>query len=132
MSHLRFAIVGLLYQDIRIVSIKIKTRFFRCGKTGKPHCFKQPLPYSWQLYLQLFIYDTCYPCRVSPSSILCASRNHFGPVRVVRKDLCFSPDHLLPGFVRIYFGCEVRSRFLSNTVLRRYESSQHCVSLPRR
>jgi hypothetical protein len=26
------------------------------------------------LLLQLFIYDTCYPCRVSPSSILCTDR----------------------------------------------------------
>ena len=96
-----------------------------------PHCFKQPLPKVWQLYLQLFIYDTCYPCRVSPSSILCASRNQFSPVKWLGR-ICGYPGHLLSGFVRIYFKCDFEAGPIQDSVLRRYESSQHCVSLPRR
>jgi hypothetical protein len=89
---------------------KNKNPVFQSRENRETPPLKRRLPFYWQSYLQLFIYDTCYPCRVSPSSILCASRNQFSPVRVVRKDLVY-PGHLLSGFVRIYFRCELRSRF---------------------
>jgi hypothetical protein len=41
--------------------------------------------------LQLFIYDTCYPCRTSPSSLLCASRNLFSPVKWLGRTYTFNP-----------------------------------------